>query len=72
MGRERNWFPGEWAAALQCCQVLTSIHGHIRPKPPAIFEAFTATYLKNLLMHDISKQNNNKKEKKNIVWGGIL
>jgi hypothetical protein len=30
----------------QCCQVLTSNHGHIRQKPPAIFEAFTAIYQK--------------------------
>jgi hypothetical protein len=66
MGRERNWFPGEWAAAL-----LPGPDKHSRPHSPkttAIVEAFTATYLKNLLLHDISKHNNNKKHK-NIMFG---
>jgi hypothetical protein len=39
------------------------------PKTTAIFEAFLATYIpKNLLLHDISKHNDNKKQK-NIIFG---
>jgi hypothetical protein len=33
------------------------------PKTTAILEAFTATFKKNLPLHDISKHNNNKKPK---------
>ncbi len=49
------------------------------------WQAFTATFAKNhgnflsfpghlsknLLLHDISKHNNNKKQRKHNVWGGI-
>jgi hypothetical protein len=56
--------------------VLPAPDKHSRPHSPkttAIFEAFTATFPKNLLLHDISKHNNNKKQnKKHNVWGGIF
>jgi hypothetical protein len=64
-GAREDWFPGEWAAA-----VLPGPDKHSRshsPKTTAIFEALTATYLKNLRLHDISKHNNNKKQK-NIMF----
>ncbi len=50
--------------------VLPDSDKHTRPHSPkttAIFEAFTATY-QNLLLHDILKHNNNKKQK-NIMFG---
>jgi hypothetical protein len=40
--------------AFQCCQVLTSIHGHIRQKPRP-FSKLSRPPTKNLLLHDISK-----------------
>ncbi len=56
-----------------CCQVLTSIHGHIRQKPPAIFEAFTATYQKICCcMIFQSPKTMKKTTKKHSVWEGIL
>ena len=51
------------------CQVLKSIHGHIRQKPRS-FSKLSRPPIKNLLLHDISKHNNNIK--KHNVWGGIL
>jgi hypothetical protein len=56
---------GHW----QCCQVLTSIHGHIHQKPRP-FSKLSRPPINNLLLHDISKHNNNKTKKHN-VWGGI-
>jgi hypothetical protein len=52
----------------QCCQVLTSIHGRIRQKSRPFSKLSRPTYQKNLLLHDISKHNNNKKQK-NIMFG---
>ncbi len=50
----------------QCCQVLTSIHGHIRQKLRP-FSKISRPPIKKFVLHDISKHNNNKKQK-NIMF----
>ena len=54
------------ATALHCCQVLTSIHGHIRQKLRP-FSKISRPPIKKFVLHDISKHNNNKKQK-NIMF----
>ena len=44
----------------QCCQVLTSIHGHIRQKLRP-FSKISRPPIKKFVLHDISKHNNQKK-----------
>ncbi len=50
----------------QCCQVLTSIHGHIRQKLRP-FSKISRPPIQKFVLHDISKHNNNKKQK-NIMF----
>jgi hypothetical protein len=47
---------------------LSRLHS---PKTLANFRSFQGHLSKNLPLHDISKLNDNKKQKQNI-WGGIL
>ncbi len=55
---------------IQCCQVLTSIHGHVCQKPRP-FSKLSCPPIKKLPLHDISKHNHNKKTKNSMFGEGF-